>query len=38
MIKKHEVCVRVLGNLSLLPVDVQRTIAEVVNVSKNNTK
>lgn len=38
MIQKHEVCVRVLGNLSLLPEDIQRTVAEVVNMSKNNTK
>ncbi|KAL4232668.1 hypothetical protein ACF0H5_007356 [Mactra antiquata] len=38
MIQKHEVCVRVLGNISLLPIDIQRTVAEVVNMSKNNTK
>lgn len=38
MIQKHEVCVRVLGNLSLLPEDIQRTVAEVVNLSKNNTR
>lgn len=38
MIQKHEVCVQVLGNLSLLPEDIQRTVAEVVNLSKNNTR
>ncbi|XP_052807996.1 dehydrodolichyl diphosphate synthase complex subunit DHDDS-like [Mya arenaria] len=38
LIQKHEVCVRVLGNLALLPEDVQRTVAEVVNLSKNNTR
>lgn len=38
MIEKHEVCVRVLGNISLLPEDIQRTVAEVVNTSKNNTR
>ncbi|XP_045196592.2 dehydrodolichyl diphosphate synthase complex subunit DHDDS-like [Mercenaria mercenaria] len=38
MIQKHEVCVRVLGNLSLLPEDVQQTVAEVINLSKNNTR
>ncbi|XP_060569619.1 dehydrodolichyl diphosphate synthase complex subunit DHDDS-like [Ruditapes philippinarum] len=38
LIQKHEVCVRVLGNVSLLPEDVQRTVAEVINLSKNNTR
>ncbi|KAH3738333.1 hypothetical protein DPMN_044967 [Dreissena polymorpha] len=38
MIEKHEVCVRVLGNIALLPEDVQRTIAEVVSLSKHNTR
>ncbi|KAK7108774.1 dehydrodolichyl diphosphate synthase complex subunit DHDDS-like [Littorina saxatilis] len=38
MIEKHGVCVRVLGNLSLLPLDVQQLIADVVNYSKHNDK
>lgn len=38
MIQKHGVCVRVIGNISLLPLDVQQHIAEVVNFSKNNDR
>ncbi|KAK7457286.1 hypothetical protein BaRGS_00039258, partial [Batillaria attramentaria] len=38
LIEKHGVCVRVLGNLSLLPSDVQQIIAEAVNFSKNNNR
>lgn len=38
LIQKHNVCVRVLGNLHLLPIDIQKLVAEVVNISKNNTR
>lgn len=38
MINKHGVCIRVLGNLSLLPLDIQHSIAEAVNYSKHNTR
>lgn len=38
LIQKHEVCVRVLGNLNLLPLDVQEVIAECVHFSKDNKR
>lgn len=38
MIAKHKVCVRVLGNLELLPDDIQKIVSEVVNLSKNNSR
>ncbi|KAL8619064.1 hypothetical protein ACOMHN_020762 [Nucella lapillus] len=38
LIQKHGVCVRVLGSIALLPQDVQKHIAEVVNYSKNNDR
>lgn len=38
MIAKHEVCIRVLGNLELLPPDIQQLIAEAVSFSRDNTK
>ncbi|XP_048578160.1 dehydrodolichyl diphosphate synthase complex subunit DHDDS isoform X2 [Nematostella vectensis] len=38
MIDKHGVCVRVLGDLSMLPDDLQRSIARAVNFSKHNTR
>ena len=38
MIKKHGVCVRALGDLTLLPEDLQRSVARVVNFSQNNRK
>ncbi|ESP01058.1 hypothetical protein LOTGIDRAFT_225491 [Lottia gigantea] len=38
MIEKHGVCIRVLGNLTLLPLDVQEIIAEAVNFTKHNTR
>ncbi|KAK3096619.1 hypothetical protein FSP39_001745, partial [Pinctada imbricata] len=38
LIQKYEVCVRVLGNLQLLPLDIQEIIADCVNFSKNNTR
>ena len=37
-IQKYGVCVRVLGNISLLPYDIQEIIAEVVTFSKHNTR
>lgn len=38
LIQKHGVCIRVLGNIALLPLDVQQHIAEAVNFSKNNDR
>ncbi|XP_077977079.1 dehydrodolichyl diphosphate synthase complex subunit DHDDS-like [Glandiceps talaboti] len=38
MIQKYGVCVRVLGDISLLPNDVQDAIADAVNFSKDNDK
>lgn len=37
-LNKHGVCVRLIGNLNLLPQDIQNIIVEVVNLSKNNTR
>lgn len=37
-IQEYGVCVRVLGNVSLLPNDIQEIIAEVVTYSKDNTR
>ncbi|KAK3576990.1 hypothetical protein CHS0354_005998 [Potamilus streckersoni] len=38
LIQKHEVCIHVLGNLSLLPRDLQELVADAVNLSKHNTR
>lgn len=38
MIQKHGVCVRALGDLTMLPEDLQRSVAKVVKFSQNNTK
>ncbi|XP_022794918.1 dehydrodolichyl diphosphate synthase complex subunit DHDDS-like isoform X2 [Stylophora pistillata] len=38
MIMKHGVCVRALGDLTMLPEDLQRSVARVVKFSKNNIK
>ena len=38
MIKKHGVCVRALGDLTMLPEDLQRSVATVVKFSQNNRK
>ena len=35
---EHGVCIRVLGDLTLLPPDTCEAVAEVVRFSKNNTK
>lgn len=37
-ILKHGVCIRVLGDLTLLPKDVQEVIADVMYISRNNTR
>lgn len=37
-IMKHGVCVRVIGDLTLLPRDVQEVIAEAMFISRNNTR
>ena len=38
MIEKHQVCVRVIGDINLLPKDVQHSIARVVEFSKNYSR
>lgn len=38
LIEKHGVCIRVLGNLTLLPYNIQKLVAEAVNISKHNTR
>ena len=38
MIQKHGVCVRALGDLTMLPEDLQRSVASVVKFSQNNRK
>lgn len=35
---EYGVCIRVLGDLTLLPVETRRAVAEVVKFTKNNTK
>ncbi|XP_029649254.1 dehydrodolichyl diphosphate synthase complex subunit DHDDS [Octopus sinensis] len=35
---KNEVCIRVFGNLSLLPKDIRENIAEIVTIFKNNSR
>ncbi|XP_043573405.1 dehydrodolichyl diphosphate synthase complex subunit DHDDS [Chiloscyllium plagiosum] len=37
-LKKHGVCIRVLGNLTLLPVDIQELIAQAVLATQNYNK
>lgn len=37
-IMKHGVCVQVIGDLNLLPRDVQEVIAEAMFISRNNTR
>lgn len=38
LIDKHGLCFRVIGNISLLPKDIQQTLAKAVQMTKNNTK
>ena len=35
---EHGVCIRVLGDLTLLPPDTRKAVAEVVQFTKSNTK
>lgn len=37
-IMEHGVCVRVIGDLTLLPLDTRKAVAEVVQYSKDNKK
>lgn len=37
-LKKHGVCIRVLGDLHLLPLDLQKKIAQAVQATKNYNK
>lgn len=34
---EHGVCVRVIGNLSLIPEDIRKLIAEAMSITKNNS-
>ena len=38
LIKRHGVCIRVLGDLELLPRDVQEAVAHCVKLTKDNNK
>jgi ditrans,polycis-polyprenyl diphosphate synthase len=35
---EHGVCIRVIGNLSLLPQDIQKLIAQAMILTKDNKK
>ena len=35
---EHGVCIRVIGNLSLLPPDLQKLIAQAIILTKDNNK
>lgn len=37
-LQKNGICIRVLGNLALLPKDVQESIAEAMSFTKHNTR
>lgn len=37
-LQKHGVCIRVLGDLHLLPLDLQELIAQAVQATKNYNK
>ncbi|KAJ0066281.1 hypothetical protein NL108_005511, partial [Boleophthalmus pectinirostris] len=37
-LKKHEVCIRVLGDLNMLPLDLQQIIAKAVVATKHHNK
>lgn len=38
LIQEHEVCVRIIGDISLLPRDLQELLAEAVSISANNER
>ena len=38
LIEKHGVCFRVLGDISLLPQDIQEIIAEAITTTKHNNR
>eukprot|EP00118_Oscarella_pearsei_P008626 m.45499 g.45499 ORF g.45499 m.45499 type:complete len:353 (+) comp33611_c0_seq2:242-1300(+) len=38
LIRKHEICIRVLGDVELLPSDVQKAVAKAVVLSRNNKR
>ena len=35
---EHGVCIRVLGDVELLPYDVQQSVAKAVHMTRNNKK
>ncbi|MEQ2223276.1 hypothetical protein ILYODFUR_035100, partial [Ilyodon furcidens] len=37
-LEKHGVCIRVLGDLNMLPLDLQQVIAKAVIMTKNHNK
>ena len=38
LIERHGVCIRVLGDVKLLPRDVQESVAKAVTMTMNNNK
>ena len=38
MIMKHGVCVKMLGDIDLLPKDIQELVSEAIIMSKDNTR
>ena len=38
LIQKHEVCIRVLGDLEMLPRDVQEIVAKTMTMTRNNKR
>ncbi|GFR63057.1 ditrans,polycis-polyprenyl diphosphate synthase ((2E,6E)-farnesyl diphosphate specific) [Elysia marginata] len=38
LIQEHQVCVRIIGDISLLPRDLQELLAEAVSISANNKR
>lgn len=37
-LNEHGVCVRVIGNIRLLPIDLQKLIAESMEATKGNSR
>lgn len=35
---EHGICVRIIGNLELLPEDLRKLVAEAIIITKNNNK
>ena len=37
-LQEHGVCIRVIGNLSLIPQDIRKLMAEAMHITKHNNK